>query len=216
MLIFWRSGAIFSELAHNFYNKRMFTHILSYGDLFRFKCISLLNGIFYFLSLQPRAVTTDHSLTTKMLALLNLSLCACFFLVCVCVCPSCVTCMCLCAVETPFPALPEWARCTVTAIYPAVMWLKQTLQGYSVDQQKTGAQVTSNNLQQLPEDLLVTKTYCSQSLWSIVLTQTDQQCCLVNQLSWVWCSKHRKLDIPCLKGSRQLQCIEKTLPTNVF
>lgn len=43
-------------------------------------------------SVQPRAVTTDRCLTTKMLSLLNLCVCASI----------CVTCMCLRAVENPW------------------------------------------------------------------------------------------------------------------
>lgn len=34
--------------------------------------------------------------------------------------------MCLCALENPFAALPEWARCTVTAMYTQLLcsWSK--------------------------------------------------------------------------------------------
>lgn len=62
-------------------------------------------------SVQPRAVTTDRCLTTKMLLPLNLCVCASIY----------VTCMCLRAVENPLAELPEWARCAVTDMYTQLL-----------------------------------------------------------------------------------------------
>lgn len=66
-------------------------------------------------ALQPGAVTTRRCLTTKMLMLLNLCLCVCarvsIGLVCV-----------LAPGGKPLlPWMPEWARCTATAIYTQLL-----------------------------------------------------------------------------------------------
>ena len=131
-------------------------------------------------SLQPRAVTTDHSLTTKMLALLNLSLCACL-LVCVSVCPS-VSRVCACARwKTPSQCCLN-GHAVLSQPYSQLLAVEKHYKGT----ERTRERLSSGYIQQQPADQLVTKTLCRQSVCSLFHSDTNRPALrFVIHLSWV-------------------------------